>query len=109
MTTFHTTLITTSLAFCLFYDAKGFSNNYMSDISAIRVYDEEQTQEIKSRMHDWKCRFIIQDGYHEEKNFHYVDEIVNNTNGSISFKDETNTTWTIPAPYYWIYKNPLAN
>ena len=109
MSSIKTIAVGSVLALCLFYDAEGIVNTYTSDFSNIRPFTIEEAKEIASKNHDWECKYIIQDGYHEEKCFHFVNEITVNCNGSITFVDETKKSWTIPAPYFWIHKNPKFN
>ena len=105
MSTTKTILIGSALAFCLFYNAKGISYSTINNTNEIHVFDIDEAKEIASKMHGWECKYIIQDGYHDNVNFHYVNEITVNVGGSISFVDDFNISWTIPAPYYWIYIN----
>lgn len=107
MTTFKTIAIGITLALCL-YKSKATTETYTSSFENIHDFNIDGAKKIASKIHDWECKYIIQDGYHENVKFHYVNEIVVNVSGSISFVDEKNTHWTIPAPYYWIYVNPKS-
>lgn len=61
--------------------------------------------------HDWECKFIVEDCYTQEGGsmVHYVDEVVKNVDGSITFIAEDGLLTTIPYPYYRIEKNPNKN
>lgn len=58
--------------------------------------------------HDWECSFIVEDRYTQEGGsmVHYVDEIIENVDGSITFIGEDGLVTKIPYPYYNIEKNP---
>ena len=77
--------------------------------------NEEETTEISHNWecdsqigHDWECTFIVEDRYTQEGGsmFHYVDEVIENVDGSITFIGEDGLVTKIPYPYYNIEKNP---
>lgn len=61
--------------------------------------------------HDWECKYIVEDFYTQEggSTVHYVDEVVKNVDGSITFIGEDGLLTTIPYPYYSLEKNPNKN
>lgn len=61
--------------------------------------------------HDWECKYIVEDFYTQEGGsmVHYVDEVVENVDGSITFIAEDGLLTTIPYPYYSLEKNPNKN
>lgn len=63
-------------------------------------------KEVSVELHDWECRYIIQDGYSQSIHTHYVNEYIRNVDGSISFIGEDGLVWRIPYPYYTIEVNP---
>ena len=58
--------------------------------------------------HDWECKYIVEDRYTQEGGsmVHYVDEVIENVDGSITFIGEDGLVTKIPYPYYNIEKNP---
>lgn len=58
--------------------------------------------------HDWECKYIIKDCYTQEGGciIHYVDEVIKNVDGSITFVGDDGLKTTIPYPYYTIEENP---
>lgn len=58
--------------------------------------------------HDWECKYIIKDCYTQEGGciVHYIDEVVKNVDGSITFVGDDGLKTTIPYPYYTIEENP---
>lgn len=58
--------------------------------------------------HDWECKFIVEDCYTQEGGsmVHYVDEVIENIDGSITFIGDDGLVTKIPYPYYRIEKNP---
>lgn len=65
-----------------------------------------EVKEVSVELHDWECRYIIQDGYSQSIHTHYVNEYIRNVDGSISFIGEDGLVWRIPYPYYAIEVNP---
>lgn len=61
--------------------------------------------------HDWECEYIVEDFYTQEGGsmVHYVDEVIENVDGSITFIGEDGLVTKIPYPYYRIEKNPNKN
>ena len=61
--------------------------------------------------HDWECKFIVEDFYTQEGGsmVHYVDEVIENVDGSITFIAEDGLVTKIPYPYYSLEKNPNKN
>lgn len=61
--------------------------------------------------HDWECKYIVEDFYTQEGGsmVHYVDEVIENVDGSITFIGEDGLVTKIPYPYYRIEKNPNKN
>ena len=88
---------------CLFGDANAYP--HISDFKSLTPLDENDAKIISEHRHDWECNFIIEDSYHQDIRYHFVDDYVENVNGSISFIGHDGLIWTIPAPYYWIYRN----
>lgn len=72
-------------------------------------YESEVIEEQVS--HDWECKYIVEDFYTQEGGsmVHYVDEVVENVDGSITFIGEDGLLTTIPYPYYSLEKNPNKN
>lgn len=72
-------------------------------------YESEVLEEQVT--HDWECKFIVEDFYTQEGGsmVHYVDEVVENVDGSITFIGEDGLLTTIPYPYYSLEKNPNKN
>lgn len=68
-------------------------------------YDLEGDSTIS---HDWECKYIITDCYTQEGGCitHYVDEVIKNIDGSITFVGEDGLKTTVPYPYYTIEENP---
>ena len=63
-----------------------------------------------SSLHDWECKYIITDNYSCEKStIHYVNEMIENVDGSITFISEDGKLVRIPYPYYSIEENPKEN
>lgn len=58
--------------------------------------------------HDWECKYIVEDCYTQEGGsmVHYVDEVIENIDGSITFIGDDGLVTKIPYPYYRIDKNP---
>lgn len=76
-------------------------------LSCISCDNSSQSiSEAEVEMHDWECKYIIQDGYSSDIHIHYVDEYVRNIDYSISFIGEDGLVWRIPYPYYSITTNP---
>jgi hypothetical protein len=63
-------------------------------------------KEVSVELHDWECRYIIQDGYNQSIHIHYVNNYILNVDNSISFIGEDGLVWRIPYPYYMIEVNP---
>lgn len=61
-----------------------------------------------AQLHDWECTYIVEDRYTQEGEsmVHYVDEVIENVDGSITFIGEDGLVTKIPYPYYNIEKNP---
>ena len=55
--------------------------------------------------HDWECKYIVHDSYHQDTPLHYIDGYVINVDGSISFVDNEGLICNIPYPYFHIIKN----
>lgn len=55
--------------------------------------------------HDWECKYIVRDGYHQDTLVHYIDEYIINVDGSISFVDNEGLICNIPYPYFQVIKN----
>lgn len=72
-------------------------------------YNDDKIEEQVS--HDWECKYIIEDCYTQEGGsmVHYVDEVIENVDGSITFIGEDGLVTKIPYPYYRIEKNPNKN
>jgi hypothetical protein len=72
-------------------------------------YESEVIEEQVT--HDWECTYIVEDFYTQEGGsmVHYVDEVVENVDGSITFIAEDGLLTTIPYPYYSLEKNPNKN
>lgn len=72
-------------------------------------YNEDKIEEQVS--HDWECEYIVEDFYTQEGGsiIHYVDEVIENVDGSITFIGEDGLVTRIPYPYYRIEKNPNKN
>ena len=72
-------------------------------------YESEVIEEQIS--HDWECKYIVEDCYTQEGGsmVHYVDEVIENVDGSITFIGEDGLVTKIPYPYYRIEKNPNKN
>lgn len=72
-------------------------------------YNEDKIEEQVS--HDWECEYIVEDFYTQEGGsiIHYVDEVIENVDGSITFIGEDGLVTKIPYPYYRIEKNPNKN
>lgn len=72
-------------------------------------YESEVIEE--QVIHDWECKFIVEDFYTQEGGsmVHYVDEVIENVDGSITFIGEDGLLTTIPYPYYSLEKNPNKN
>ena len=74
---------------------------------------EEETTEIRHELecdsqisHDWECKYIVEDFYTQEVSMvHYVDEVIENVDGSITFVGEDGLVTRIPYPYYRVEKN----
>lgn len=106
MNTIKNIIIATMFSMCLFAEASS-NKSSVEDIS-LRM-DEETTEEVYEKMHDWECNYIIRDFYHGTVEFHYVDFYIRNVDNSISFIDNNGCLRRIPSPYYWIYKNEKKN
>lgn len=67
----------------------------------VESVDDEQV------LHDWECKFCIEDGYNGNGNtlYHYINEYKRNTNHSISFVGHDGLLWVIPYPYFYIHVN----
>ena len=94
--------------FCVCLFAEATTNKSTVEDISLRM-DEETTDEVHKQMHDWECKYIIQDLYHGNVKFHYVDFYIRNVDNSISFIDNNGRLRRIPSPYYWIYKNDKKN
>lgn len=72
-------------------------------------YNDDKIEEQVS--HDWECEYIVEDCYTQEGGsmIHYVDEVIENVDGSITFIGEDGLVTKIPYPYYRIEKNPNKN
>ena len=59
-------------------------------------------------LHDWECKFIVEDYYttDEGTTIHYVHDVIENVDGSITFVGEDGLLTRIPYPYYKLEKNP---
>ena len=82
------------------------SENMMNETS---MYQELTIpSENEQVFHDWECSFIVEDRYTQEGGsmVHYVDEVIENVDGSITFIGEDGLVTKIPYPYYNIEKNP---
>lgn len=55
--------------------------------------------------HDWECKYIVRDGYHQDTPLHYIDNYVINVDSSISFVDNEGLICNIPYPYFQVIKN----
>ena len=55
--------------------------------------------------HDWECKYIVHDGYHQDTPLHYIDNYVINVDGSISFIDNKGLICNILYPYFQVIKN----
>lgn len=75
---------------------------------------EEEKTEIRHDLecdstirHDWECKYIVEDFYTQAGGsiIHYVDEVIENVDGSITFVGEDGLVTKIPYPYYKIEKN----
>lgn len=106
MNTIKNIIIASMFGLCLFAEASS-NKSSVEDIS-LRM-DEETTEEVYEKMHDWECNYIIRDFYHGTVEFHYVDFFIRNVDNSISFIGNDGRLWRIPSPYYWIYKNEKKN
>ena len=73
------------------------------------AYEGEVIEEQVS--HDWECKYIVEDCYTQEGGsmVHYVDEVIENVDGSITFIGKDGLLTTIPYPYYTLEKNPNKN
>lgn len=58
-------------------------------------------------LHDWECKFCIEDGYNGDGKvmYHYINEYTRNVNHSITFVGHDGLLWTIPYPYFYIHVN----
>lgn len=75
------------------------------DAQSAQLHDWECDSQIN---HDWECKYIVEDRYTQEGGsmVHYVDEVIENVDGSITFIGEDGLVTKIPYPYYNIEKNP---
>jgi hypothetical protein len=88
---------------CLFADVDAYP--CVSDIDTLNPHNENDAKEISKHKHDWECNFIIEDSYHGNKKYHFVNSYIKNVDASISFIGSDGLVCRIPAPYYWIYRN----
>ena len=107
MNTIKHIFIATLLGLCLFVEANENTSSSIEDFSSL--VGEEKVEEVQRTAHDWECKYIIHDCYHETVEYHYVDSYIRNVDGSISFIGNDGCVWRIPSPYYWIFKNPNFN
>ena len=77
-------------------------------INPISYNDDKIEEQV---YHDWECKYIVEDCYTQEGGsmVHYVDEVIENVDGSITFIGEDGLVTKIPYPYYRIEKNPNKN
>ena len=61
----------------------------------------------ENNIHDWECKFCIEDGYSGEGKvmYHYINEYTRNVDHSITFVGHDGLLWTIPYPYFYIHVN----
>ena len=80
-------------------------------VSLINPYSYESEVIEEQISHDWECKYIVEDFYTQEGGnmVHYVDEVIENVDGSITFIGEDGLLTTIPYPYYSLEKNPNKN
>lgn len=96
-------IMATVFGVCLFTDASAYP--FISDVDVLNPRNENDAEEISKHKHDWECNFIIEDCYHGNTKYHFVDTFIENVDASISFIGADGLVWHIPAPYYWIYRN----
>lgn len=96
-------ILGTIFGVCLFGDANAYP--HISDFKFLTPLVKNDAKIISEHRHNRKCNFIIEDSYHQDIRYHFVNDYVENVNGSISFIGHDGLIWTIPAPYYWIYRN----
>lgn len=66
------------------------------EATILKVCDE--TTNESQYMHDWECKFVIEDGYNGDgkQMFHYINEYKRNVDHSITFVGDDGLLWTIP-------------
>lgn len=75
-------------------------------IQSAQFMNVDGTEEVAP--HDWECRFIVEDYYTTDEGItiHYVHDVIENVDGSITFVGEDGLLTRIPYPYYKLEKNP---
>lgn len=80
-------------------------------VSPCPYNNEPEINQEEQILHDWECKFIVEDCYTREGGvtYHFVDEVVENVDGSITFIANDGLLTTIPYPYFRLEKNPNKN
>ena len=95
-------VIVTMIGITYFYD----SNNRKIRESIEKILTENHVDD-EQILHDWECKFCIEDGYNGNGKilYHYINEYTRNIDHSITFVGHDGLLWTIPYPYFFIHVN----
>lgn len=80
-----------------------------------REYEAKESQSVsvedEQTLHDWECKFCIEDAYNGNGKmmYHYINEYTRNIDRSITFVGHDGLLWTIPYPYFYIHVNNGRN
>lgn len=95
-------VIVTMIGITYFYDST--NREIRESIETILTENHVDDEQI---LHDWECKFCIEDGYNGNGKilYHYINEYTRNIDHSITFVGHDGLLWTIPYPYFFIHVN----